>query len=715
MSTEKSNSFTFVDEENENKTISLTPADFTLVHENKVLTDTKMKSKPTTFFKDAMKRFSKNKSSVVGAVILGVLLVLAFVLPAALPSDVTTDHPYEKQLAAKLFDTSVGWWDGTKSYNHIAIDVDWDTYYSTGEVTGIPAGFAEKDIVGGRKGVTMGKVGDEFSDNVSAYASNGYMRLSHSPSDTSVSELSSWNGVNFDFTAKANRGYSVSITTVDTTEFSSWTYGAKAPYSIYFVWNDVADNTITHYLPLKENITTYGTMDFNLSTDYIEQIKTMADYADFGDFALQLVSNLKPHLVVRLDTTGTETETTNLLIKNIIFSSTDSTQAEKMKNLSCYDANAALSILATDSSGVKHDYYWTTSNGKTNLYHANIVYGSFRIDTYEKAYGNYASTDITISSLKEWRDKGYIIGDFSKIDDYKSYPDDASRNAMIAEFTSSIKYTETGSIHCPLVLDSEHALTGTSLSAGTTVAVSFSGTITRWKELYPNATSMPRYLFGTDDHGHDMLKYVFAGLRTSLLLGVLTSVVCFIFGLVWGAISGYFGGWVDIAMERFVEILSGVPWIVIMTLAIILYGSNFTTFALALCLTGWIGTEGITRTQFYRFKDREYILAARTLGASDFRLIFRHILPNAVGTIITSSVLMIPSVIFSEATISYLNLGLQGMASLGVILSENQKFISSNPILIVFPSIIMAFIMISFNLFGNGLRDAFNPSLKGEE
>jgi oligopeptide transport system permease protein len=152
-----------------------------------------------------------------------------------------------------------------------------------------------------------------------------------------------------------------------------------------------------------------------------------------------------------------------------------------------------------------------------------------------------------------------------------------------------------------------------------------------------------------------------------------------------------------------------------MTLAIILFGSNFTTFALALCLTGWIGTASITRTQFYRFKDMEYILAARTLGASDFRLIFRHVLPNAIGTIITSSVLMIPSVIFSEATISYLNLGLQGMASFGVILSDNQHFLSTNPVLIVFPSVVMALIMISFNLFGNGLRDAFNPSLKGEE
>ena len=168
-------------------------------------------------------------------------------------------------------------------------------------------------------------------------------------------------------------------------------------------------------------------------------------------------------------------------------------------------------------------------------------------------------------------------------------------------------------------------------------------------------------------------------------------------------------------MERFCDILGGVPWIVVMTLAILLLGNNVVTFALALCLTGWMGTAARTRTQFYRFKGREYILASRTLGANDGRLIFKHILPNAMGTIITSSVLMIPSTIFSEATLSYLNLGLQGSNSFGNILSNNQQYLNSYPALIVFPAIIISLIMISFNLFGNGLRDAFNPSLKGSE
>ena len=168
-------------------------------------------------------------------------------------------------------------------------------------------------------------------------------------------------------------------------------------------------------------------------------------------------------------------------------------------------------------------------------------------------------------------------------------------------------------------------------------------------------------------------------------------------------------------MERFCEILGGVPWIVIMTLSILHLGNNFGTFLMALCLTGWIGVASRTRSQFYRFKGREYVLASRTLGSSDIRLIFKHILPNSMGTIITSSILMIPSTIYSEATLAYLNLGLQGQQAFGVMMSRNQQYLSTYPNLVIFPAVIMALMMISFNLFGNGLRDAFNPSLKGSE
>ena len=226
---------------------------------------------------------------------------------------------------------------------------------------------------------------------------------------------------------------------------------------------------------------------------------------------------------------------------------------------------------------------------------------------------------------------------------------------------------------------------------------------------------MPKFIFGTDNHGQDIFSHMFAGLRTSLVLGVCTFAFCFMFGLVWGAISGYFGGWVDLSMERFCDILGGIPSMVVLTLAILHLGNNFPTFVLALCMTGWMGTAALTRTQFYRFKHMEYILASRTLGSKDMRLIFKHILPNSLGTIITSSVLMIPSVIYSEATLAYLNLGLQGVQSFGVLLANNQQYLQTHSYLIIIPSVVMALLMVSFNLFGNGLRDAVNPTLKGSE
>ncbi len=226
---------------------------------------------------------------------------------------------------------------------------------------------------------------------------------------------------------------------------------------------------------------------------------------------------------------------------------------------------------------------------------------------------------------------------------------------------------------------------------------------------------MPKFIMGTTEAGFELFKKTFAGLRTSTILGIFTAAFCFTFGLVWGAISGYFGGSVDLAMERFCEILSGVPSMVVFTLAILHIGNNFGVFLMVLCMTGWMGTASRTRAQFYRFKRREYVLASRTLGSSDMRLIFKHVLPNSMGTIITGAVLMIPSVVYTEASLAYLNLGLQGKHSFGVMMSENQRFLELYPYLVLFPAIIFSLVEISFNLFGNGLRDAFNPSLKGSE
>ena len=206
-----------------------------------------------------------------------------------------------------------------------------------------------------------------------------------------------------------------------------------------------------------------------------------------------------------------------------------------------------------------------------------------------------------------------------------------------------------------------------------------------------------------------------------MLFAIAVSAINLIIGAIYGAIEGYYGGAVDLTMERISDILSGLPTMVVtvlFNLHLTKYIGVVPALLYAFILTGWIGIASTTRMQFYRYKNQEYVLAARTLGARDRRLIWKHIFPNSLGTLITSSVLIIPGVIFSETSLSYLgiiNLNSSSMSSVGSMLSAGQSLMTTYPHIILFPALFIALLMISFNLFGNGLRDAFNPSLRGSE
>jgi oligopeptide transport system permease protein len=228
------------------------------------------------------------------------------------------------------------------------------------------------------------------------------------------------------------------------------------------------------------------------------------------------------------------------------------------------------------------------------------------------------------------------------------------------------------------------------------------------------------HYFGTDLAGRDLWTRLWLGTRASLIIGLFVATVSITFGVIWGSISGYYGGKVDLIMERFTEVLSGIPWIVIMILVkMFLTGKMDSTIivAFSLVLTSWIGTASMVRSQMYRYKGREYVLASRTFGASDARLIFKHIIPNALGTIVTSTILVIPSAIFFESSVAYLGLGINSATlSIGNLLNLGRETgIVQNPYLTVFPALIISLLMISFNMFGNGLRDALNPALRGSE
>jgi oligopeptide transport system permease protein len=222
------------------------------------------------------------------------------------------------------------------------------------------------------------------------------------------------------------------------------------------------------------------------------------------------------------------------------------------------------------------------------------------------------------------------------------------------------------------------------------------------------------FWFGTDQQGRDLFTLLWQGSRISIFLAITVTSINLIIGLFLGSIAGYYGGLYDLLFDRFIDILSNIPFLAILTLLVLRFGSTYWIVIVAFVATGWIGSYGATRAQFYRYKLREYVLAARTLGAKDARIMSKHIFPNAIGTLITSFSLAIPSFIFTESTFSFLGIiNYSNGTSIGRLLSIGQSTMQQHYHLIMFPAIYLSILMLSFNLFANGLRDAFNPSLRG--
>lgn len=256
---------------------------------------------------------------------------------------------------------------------------------------------------------------------------------------------------------------------------------------------------------------------------------------------------------------------------------------------------------------------------------------------------------------------------------------------------------------------------------GNSSAVSYKCRVFKYTYFQYRYGFEPAFAFGTNGLGQDILTRLAAAGRFSLLFAVCISAINLVIGAIYGAIEGYYGGAVDMVLERISDVLSRVPFMVVATLFQLHLAAKVgpvVSLLFAFVLTGWIGMASTVRMQFYRFKGQEYVLAAKTLGAKDWRIIWKHIFPNSLGTIITSCVLVIPGVIFSESTLTYLgivNLNSSTMTSIGTMLANSRQYLSSFPHMIFYPAIFISLLEISFNLFGNGLRDAFNPSLRGVE
>jgi len=221
------------------------------------------------------------------------------------------------------------------------------------------------------------------------------------------------------------------------------------------------------------------------------------------------------------------------------------------------------------------------------------------------------------------------------------------------------------------------------------------------------------YWFGSDILGRDIWTRTWMGTRVSLYISFVAVLIDMIIGLSYGLVSGYFGGLCDSIMQRFAEIVNGIPRLVIVTLLMLILKPGIATIIFALMITEWIGMSRIARAEMLNLKEREYVLASRTLGAKNFSIIFKEILPNINGQVITQTMFSIPTAIFTEAFLSFVGLGIPvPQCSLGSLISDAFNSFTTHPYQIIPPIIVLAVLMLSFNLLADGLREALDPKFK---
>ena len=222
-----------------------------------------------------------------------------------------------------------------------------------------------------------------------------------------------------------------------------------------------------------------------------------------------------------------------------------------------------------------------------------------------------------------------------------------------------------------------------------------------------------KHLCGTDQMGRDLFIRILYGARISLTIGIVAAAINFFIGVLYGGISGYVGGRVDMVMMRIVDILTSLPTLLYTVLIMLIFGSDMTSVIIALCFTSWIGTARVVRSEVMRLKYSEYVLAARLSGANTWNLLISHLIPNAMGPIIVSTAFLIPNAIFSESFLSFLGIGIQApMASWGTLANDAIPMMLSAPHQMLFPVLAICLTMFSFNFIGDGLRDALDPRMK---
>lgn len=221
------------------------------------------------------------------------------------------------------------------------------------------------------------------------------------------------------------------------------------------------------------------------------------------------------------------------------------------------------------------------------------------------------------------------------------------------------------------------------------------------------------HLFGTDSLGRDLFVRLWSGARISMFIAFTAVFVNVIVGIVYGGISGYVGGNVDNVMMRIIEIISGIPYLMIVILLLTVLKPGITTIIIAYAAVGWTGMARLVRGQVMTLKEQEYVVAAKAMGAKPTRIIARHLLPNTLSVVIVNITLAIPSAIFTEAFLSFIGLGVPiPLASWGTLANDGIRVFQQFPHMLFLPAIFISLTMLSFNLVGDALRDVFDPRLR---
>ncbi len=638
---------------------------FKYVKVDQKIFDTKFEGKPRSFLSDALVRFSKNKLNVIATTIVIAVIFLSIMVPILTPKDyLSANLPETKFLPPRVpLLEHLGIFDGTIQVNNYEADLD--NYVLIDEALG--------DIEGNRLYFPTSDEYNPFSnefvkldtltnteiiggDKVPAYVGGTNDIILKDKTDHLIGYLES-------------KGYNNVTITVDIESMSAGSYMDIM----------VRPDNIETQLPDGVTITDLESMDYYVQLGTVDSAGVTTIVSD-----QPVIGSL---MLVYHGDSGNKRAVMNSVNLDFPFIADEYFEGYE---LSQWDS------ISLDTYGGS----WVRSN-------AVYTVASF---TYYKYNDIFADRESTMSN----DDYDLLLSQYPGMAESIVYndPEDPSQGWTFGDGYPLIS----------VISESQHQV-------GPDGKEYFSYRVLNNGLFTAGFDQLPYFIFGTDGKGRDLFAEVWLSLRTSLLLGVIVSVINIIIGVIWGSISGYFGGWIDFGMERFIEVLASFPGLTVLAILYLQFGGGFALLLIYLTYNGWIGVARLTRVQFYRYRGREYVLASRTLGAGHGRLIFKHILPNGIGYIITSVVLSVPAMILIEASLSYLGYGLGEGAyldfgifklsglSLGIILYNGQNNMTAPGrfYLVMIPAIIIIIIMIAFNLFGNALRDAMNPSLRGQE